>query len=173
MLKMDEYGWLMFDEMLYFYVEFFEGVNLQFEVLVFNGINLYDLQCGVVSEYDVLYVIFKMVCKGMKESDCSWVIMVVYNVIFDYSFIMIVVECVGFKCNFFYLFVIFDIVVLSGLVLGQMVLLKVCIVVGMLFDGVQVYFVLYDIEQMVQLFCEIVNCWKCLGGWLLLVVILE
>lgn len=108
----------MLDMMLYFYVELFVGVNLQLEVFVFNGIDFFNLLCGVVSEYEVLYVIFKMVCKGIKDSGCSCVIMVVYNVIFDYSFMMVVVECVLLKCNLFYLFVIFDIVVLSGLVLG-------------------------------------------------------
>lgn len=64
---MNKDGWLLFDEMLYFYVDLFEGVNLEFEVLVFNGIDFINLLCGVVSEYDVLYVIFKVVCKGLKE----------------------------------------------------------------------------------------------------------
>lgn len=77
-----------------------------------------DFDCGVVSEYEVLYEIFKVVCKGIKVSGCNCVIMVVYNVNFDYSFMMVVVECVLLKCNLFYFFVIFDIAVLVGLVFG-------------------------------------------------------
>ena len=69
-LKMDEQGWLMPDETLHFHVEPFEGANLQPEALAFNGINPHDPERGAVSEYDALHAIFKMVRKGMKESDC-------------------------------------------------------------------------------------------------------
>ncbi|HDZ1526989.1 TPA: ribonuclease T, partial [Klebsiella pneumoniae] len=33
------------------------------------------------------------------------------------------------------------------------------------FDGAQAHSALYDTEQTAQLFCEIVNRWKRLGGW--------
>ena len=69
-LKMDEHGWLMPDETLHFHVEPFEGANLQPGSAGFNGINPHDPQ-RAVSEYDALHAIFKMVRKGMKESDCS------------------------------------------------------------------------------------------------------
>jgi DNA polymerase III epsilon subunit-like protein len=35
----------------------------------------------------------------------------------------------------------------------------------MAFDGTQAHSALYDTEQTAQLFCEIVNRWKRLGGW--------
>ncbi len=98
-LKMDEHGWLMPDETLHFHVEPFEGANLQPEALAFNGINPHDPQRGAVSEYDALHAIFKMVRKGMKESDCSRAIMVAHNATFDHSFTMTAAERAGLKRN--------------------------------------------------------------------------
>lgn len=164
-LKMDEQGWLMPDETLHFHVEPFEGANLQPEALAFNGINPHDLERGAVSEYDALHAIFKMVRKGMKESDCSRAIMVAHNATFDHSFTMTAAERAGLKRNPFHPFVTFDTAALSGLALGQTVLSKACIAAGMAFDGAQAHSALYDTEQTAQLFCEIVNRWKRLGGW--------
>ena len=164
-LKMDEHGWLMPDETLHFHVEPFEGANLQPEALAFNGINPHDPQRGAVSEYDALHAIFKMVRKGMKESDCSRAIMVAHNATFDHSFTMTAAERAGLKRNPFHPFVTFDTAALSGLALGQTVLSKACIAAGMPFDGAQAHSALYDTEQTAQLFCEIVNRWKRLGGW--------
>ena len=70
-LKMDEEGWLTPDTTLHFHVEPFEGANLQPEALAFNGIDPHNPLRGAVSEYDALHAIFKMVRKGMKESNCS------------------------------------------------------------------------------------------------------
>ena len=162
---MDEQGWLMPDETLHFHVEPFEGANLQPEALAFNGINPHDPQRGAVSEYDALHAIFKMVRKGMKESDCSRAIMVAHNATFDHSFTMTAAERAGLKRNPFHPFVTFDTAALSGLALGQTVLSKACIAAGMAFDGAQAHSALYDTEQTAQLFCEIVNRWKRLGGW--------
>ncbi len=138
-LKMDEHGWLMPDETLHFHVEPFEGANLQPEALAFNGINPHDPQRGAVSEYDALHAIFKMVRKGMKESDCSRAIMVAHNATFDHSFTMTAAERAGLKRNPFHPFVTFDTAALSGLALGQTVLSKACIAAGMPFDGAQAH----------------------------------
>ncbi len=143
-LKMDEHGWLMPDETLHFHVEPFEGANLQPEALAFNGINPHDPQRGAVSEYDALHAIFKMVRKGMKESDCSRAIMVAHNATFDHSFTMTAAERAGLKRNPFHPFVTFDTAALSGLALGQTVLSKACIAAGMPFDGAQAHSALYD-----------------------------
>ncbi len=146
-LKMDEQGWLMPDETLHFHVEPFEGANLQPEALAFNGINPHDPERGAVSEYDALHAIFKMVRKGMKESDCSRAIMVAHNATFDHSFTMTAAERAGLKRNPFHPFVTFDTAALSGLALGQTVLSKACIAAGMPFDGAQAHSALYDTEQ--------------------------
>lgn len=43
---------------------------------------------------------------------------VVYNVVFDYGFLNVVIECCKIKCILFYLFVSFDIILFVGFVLG-------------------------------------------------------
>lgn len=42
---------------------------------------------------------------------------------------------------------------------------KACITAGIDFDGMQAHSALYDTERTAELFCEIVNRWKRLGGW--------
>lgn len=63
-LSMDENGDLYLVSIIYFYVEFFEGVNFEKVVLEFIGIyDLFSLLWGVVSEDYVLKEIYKLVCK--------------------------------------------------------------------------------------------------------------
>lgn len=113
-LKMDEEGWLTPDTTLHFHVEPFEGANLQPEALAFNGIDPHNPLRGAVSEYDALHAIFKMVRKGMKESNCSRAIMVAHNATFDHSFTMAAAERASLKRNPFHPFVTFDTAALSG-----------------------------------------------------------
>ena len=164
-LKMDADGWLTADETLHFHVEPFEGAILQPEALAFNGIDPSNPLRGAVSEYDALHAIFKMVRKGIKESGCNRAIMVAHNATFDHGFLMAAAERAGLKRNPFHPFVTFDTAALSGLALGQTVLAKACIAAGFPFDSSQAHSALYDTEQTTQLFCEIVNRWKRLGGW--------
>ncbi|MDT3604527.1 ribonuclease T [Cronobacter dublinensis] len=164
-LKMDADGWLTPDETLHFHVEPFEGAIIQPEALAFNGIDPHNPLRGAVSEYDALHAIFKMVRKGMKESNCNRAIMVAHNATFDHGFMMAAAERASLKRNPFHPFVTFDTAALSGLALGQTVLAKACIAAGMAFDSTQAHSALYDTEQTALLFCEIVNRWKRLGGW--------
>ncbi len=164
-LKMDADGWLTADETLHFHVEPFEGAILQPEALAFNGIDPSNPLRGAVSEYDALHAIFKMVRKGIKDSGCNRAIMVAHNATFDHGFLMAAAERAGLKRNPFHPFVTFDTAALSGLALGQTVLAKACIAAGFPFDSSQAHSALYDTEQTTQLFCEIVNRWKRLGGW--------
>ena len=164
-LKMDQDGWLSIDETLHFHVEPFEGAILQPEALAFNGIDPHNPLRGAVSEYDALHAIFKMVRKGIKDSGCNRAIMVAHNATFDHSFMMAAAERASLKRNPFHPFVTFDTAALSGLALGQTVLAKACIAAGMPFDSSQAHSALYDTAQTAELFCEIVNRWKRLGGW--------
>lgn len=164
-LKMDADGWLTADETLHFHVEPFEGAILQPEALAFNGIDPSNPLRGAVSEYEALHAIFKMVRKGIKDSGCNRAIMVAHNATFDHGFMMAAAERAGLKRNPFHPFVTFDTAALSGLALGQTVLAKACIAAGFPFDSSQAHSALYDTEQTAQLFCEIVNRWKRLGGW--------
>ncbi|NUU67799.1 ribonuclease T [Enterobacteriaceae bacterium BIT-l23] len=164
-LKMDEDGWLTTDETLHFHVEPFEGSILEPEALAFTGIDPHNPLRGAVSEYDALHAIFKMVRKGIKASHCNRAIMVAHNATFDHGFMMAAAERAGLKRNPFHPFVTFDTAAMSGLALGQTVLAKACIAAGIAFDAEQAHSALYDTEQTAQLFCEIVNRWKRLGGW--------
>lgn len=164
-LKMDEDGWLTTDETLHFHVEPFEGAVLEPEALAFTGIDPHNPLRGAVSEYEALHAIFKMVRKGVKASNCNRAIMVAHNATFDHGFMMAAAERAGLKRNPFHPFVTFDTAAMSGLALGQTVLAKACIAAGISFDAEQAHSALYDTEQTAQLFCEIVNRWKRLGGW--------
>jgi len=164
-LKMDEDGWLESDETVHFHVEPFEGSILVPEALAFNGIDPSNPLRGAVSEYDALHAIFKVIRKGMKEQNCNRAIIVAHNANFDHSFLMAAAERAGLKRNPFHPFATFDTAALSGLVLGQTVLAKACISAGMTFDSSQAHSALYDTEQTAELFCELVNRWKRLGGW--------
>ncbi|SQI41035.1 Ribonuclease T [Leminorella richardii] len=164
-LKMDEQGWLMPDQSLHFHVEPFEGAVLSPEALAFNGIDPSNPLRGAVSEYDALHAIFKMVRKGVKDRECNRAIVVAHNAAFDHGFLMAAAERAGLKRNPFHPFATFDTAALSGLVLGQTVLAKACITAGIPFDSKQAHSALYDTERTTQLFCELVNRWKKLGGW--------
>lgn len=164
-LKMDEDGWLESDETVHFHVEPFEGSILVPEALAFNGIDPTNPLRGAVSEYDALHEIFKVIRKGMKEQNCNRAIIVAHNANFDHSFLMAAAERAGLKRNPFHPFATFDTAALSGLVLGQTVLAKACISAGIVFDSSQAHSALYDTERTAELFCELVNRWKRLGGW--------
>lgn len=164
-LKMTEDGWLEKDETLHFHVEPFEGSILQPEALAFNGIDPANPLRGAVSEYEALHAIFKLVRKGIKDQGCNRAIMVAHNATFDLNFMNAAAERAGLKRNPFHPFVTFDTAALSGLVLGQTVLAKACLAAGMPFDSSQAHSALYDTVQTADLFCELVNRWKRLGGW--------
>ncbi len=69
------------------------------------------------------------------------------------------------KRNPFHPFATFDTAALSGLAFGQTVLAKACSTAGIPFDNKEAHSALYDTERTAELFCEIVNKWKKLGGW--------
>lgn len=164
-LKMDDNGWLQKDESLHFHINPFEGALLQPEALAFNGIDPHNPLRGAVSEYDALHAIFKQVRKGIKDQECNRAIMVAHNATFDHNFMMAAAGRAGLKRNPFHPFVTFDTAALSGLVVGQTVLAKACKAAGISFDSTQAHSALYDTEQTAELFCELVNRWKRLGGW--------
>ncbi|MEA1065109.1 ribonuclease T [Apirhabdus apintestini] len=164
-LKMDENGWLSPDETLHFHVAPFEGAILDQDALAFNGIDPHNPLRGAVTEYEALHAIFKAVRKGMKDASCNRAIIVAHNATFDHGFTMAAAERAGLKRNPFHPFATFDTAALSGLALGQTVLAKACISAGISFDASQAHSALYDTERTAELFCEIVNRWKRLGGW--------
>lgn len=164
-VNMDDQGWLIPDQCLHFHVEPFPGSLLQPEALAFNGIDPTNPLRGAVSEYVALHEIFKMVRKGIKDRGCNRAIIVAHNAGFDHGFLMAAAGRAGLKRNPFHPFATFDTAALSGLVLGQTVLAKACVAGGIEFDASQAHSALYDTERTSELFCELVNRWKRLGGW--------
>ncbi|WP_410015026.1 ribonuclease T [Sodalis sp. C49] len=164
-LNMDDEGWLVTDQCLHFHVEPFPGAQLQPEALAFNGIDPTNPLRGAVSEYEALHEIFKMVRKGIKDRGCNRAIIVAHNAGFDHGFLMAAAGRAALKRNPFHPFATFDTAALSGLVLGQTVLAKACAAGGIEFDAGQAHSALYDTERTAELFCELVNRWKRLGGW--------
>lgn len=164
-LKMDDRGWLVTDQSLQFNIEPFPGSILDPNALAFNGIDPKNPLRGAVSEYQALHAIFKVVRKGIKEHSCNRAIIVAHNAAFDHGFVMAAAERAGLKRNPFHPFATFDTAALSGLVLGQTVLVKACLAANIEFDSTQAHSALYDTVKTSELFCELVNRWKRLGGW--------
>lgn len=164
-LKMDENGWLIKDQTLHFHVEPFYGAILQPEALAFNGIDPSNPLRSAVTESEALHEIFKMVHKGMKDQECNRAIIVAHNAAFDHSFLMAAASRNHLKRNPFHPFATFDTAAMSGLALGQTVLAKACSVANIPFNSNEAHSALYDTERTSELFSELVNRWKRLGGW--------
>lgn len=164
-LKMDEDGWLSFDETLQFHVNPFQGSIIEPSALAFNGIDITNPLRGAVEEHEALERIFKMVRKGMKNADCNRAVIVAHNAPFDHGFLMAAAARNQMKRNPFHPFATFDTAVLSGLVYGHTVLAKACELASIDFDHKEAHSALYDTQKTAHLFCDIVNRWKKLGGW--------
>ncbi|WP_343153023.1 ribonuclease T [Buchnera aphidicola] len=164
-LSMDEKGWLKKEKTFHFNIQPFIGSNIQSEALAFNKIDPFNPLRAAVTEKIALKKIFKVVQKGIEAKNCSRAIIVAHNANFDHNFLMAAAKRTNFETNPFHPFVTFDTAALSGLVLGQTVLAKACKIAGINFDNNQAHSALYDTTQTANLFCELVNRWKRLGGW--------
>jgi len=164
-LTMDENGYLMIDQSHDANVIPFPGANLEKSALEFTGIDPDDPERNALPEEEALELIFKPVRKSIKSHGCKRAILVGHNASFDHSFVTNAVERAGIKRNPFHPFSTFDTVSLAGLAYGQTVLAKACDMAGIDFDGKQAHSALYDTLKTAELFCTIVNNWKNMGGW--------
>ncbi|WP_343128739.1 ribonuclease T [Buchnera aphidicola (Kurisakia onigurumii)] len=164
-LKMDSLGWLRTEKTIHFHIHPFSGSCIDPNSLIFNKIDPFNPLRKAISEKKALKKIFDLVNKGIKEEKCSKGIIVAHNAMFDYNFLMAAIERTGIKKNPFHPFVTFDTAALSGLILGQTVLAKACKKAGLCFDNSQAHSALYDTIKTANLFCELVNRLKKLGGW--------
>jgi len=164
-LTMDENGYLIIDKEYDAKVEPFEGANLEQAALDFTGIDPFDPDRGAIGEHDALEAIFKPIRKSIKSHDCKRAILVGHNAAFDHGFVCNAAERAQIKRNPFHPFSTFDTATLAGLAFGQTVLARACDAAGIDFDGKQAHSALYDTVKTAELFCTIVNRWKDLGGW--------
>ncbi len=164
-LTMDEQGYLIPDQSVMAEVEPFEGANLERSALEFTGIDPFDPNRESIPESEALEKIFKPIRKAVKAHGCKRSILVGHNASFDHGFVNAAANRVDIKRNPFHPFSSFDTATLAGLAYGQTVLAKACDVAGIPFDGKKAHSALYDTEKTADLFCSIVNRWKDLGGW--------
>ncbi|WMY97448.1 MAG: ribonuclease T [Arsenophonus sp.] len=164
-LKMDKEGWLKLDETMHYHIVPFKGANIEKSSLAFTGIKLKKSLKNAVDEYTALNLIFNKIREGIKNNHCSKAIIVAHNAFFDLSFILAAVERTKIKKNPFHPFVTFDTAALSGLVFGQTILSKACYAAKITFNQKYAHRALYDTDRTAVLFCKIVNKWKKLGGW--------
>lgn len=164
-LKMDEYGWIKKDKKLHYHIKPFEGSRLKEGSLFYNKIDPYSPLRRAVSENNALNCIFKLINKEIKNKKFKKAVLVAHNAIFDFNFINAAIKRSKLINNPFHTFVTFDTASLSGLVLGQTVLSKSCKAIGIKFDSTLAHSALYDTIKTAELFCKIVNRWKSLGGW--------
>lgn len=164
-LTMDENGYLMIDQCHDANVIPFPGANLEKSALEFTGIDPDDPERNALPEEEALELIFKPVRKSIKAHGCKRAILVGHNASFDHGFVTNAAERAGIKRNPFHPFSTFDTVSLAGLAYGQTVLAKACEMAGIDFDGKQAHSALYDTLKTAELFCTIVNNWKNMGGW--------
>ena len=165
LLRMDESGTLIIHATHAYNVAPFEGANLEQSALDFTGIDPWHPFREAISEAEALGELFKIIRKEIKEQGCVRAILVGHNAHFDAAFVNAAVERCGLKRNPFHPFSHFDTATLSGLAYGQTVLAKACSEAGIEFDSDSAHAAAYDAEKTAQLFCQIVNRWQDLGGW--------
>lgn len=149
----------------WYHVQAFEGANIETAALEVNGIDPYHPLRPALPERDALQRIFREVRRSVRENGCTRAILVGHNAAFDLGFLNAAVERSGIKRNPFHPFSCFDTVTLGGLAYGQTVLARAAGAAGIGWDKNEAHSAIYDAERTAELFCDIVNRWKDLGGW--------
>ncbi|MGI9284114.1 MAG: ribonuclease T [Pseudomonadales bacterium] len=165
-VTMDEDGYLLEDRVYSANVQPFKGANLEPSALEFTGIDPHDPARDAKSEDDAFRQLFQMVRKAIKAHGCTRAIIVAHNATFDHGFVNAASDRCGLKRNPFHPFSTFDTACLAGLAYGQTVLARACEEAGIEFDNASAHSALYDAQKTSELFCQIVNRWRDLGGWL-------
>lgn len=143
----------------------FEGSNIEEAALKFTGIDPYHPLRVARGEREVFQSMFKLIRECMKEQSCKRAILVGHNAHFDHGFVRAASERHNLKRNPFHPFSSFDTVSLAGLAYGQTVLSRACAAAKIDFDESEAHSARYDALKTAELFCNIVNKWKDLGGY--------
>ena len=164
-VKMDDTGYLVPDQQCHFHIQPFEGANINPDSLKFNGIDIDNPLRGAVPENIAIPEMFKMVRKAMTAQGCQRAVIVAHNAAFDQGFLHAAIKRINAKRDPFHPFAMFDTATLAGFMYGQTVLVKACQMANIAFDGKQAHSALYDTEKTTELFCQMVNRLKDLGGF--------
>ena len=163
-LEMDEDGELVPGQQVNFHIKPFEGANIEPSALEFTGIDPDHPFRSAVDESEALTSTFKAVRLEVRRTGCTRAVLVAHNAGFDQSFLTAAIARCGIKRAPFHSFSAFDTATLCGLAFGQTVLARACEVAGISFDNEEAHSAIYDCEKTAELFCQIVNKWKYLGG---------
>jgi len=164
-LNMDEDGTIFVQDQVHAHIQPFEGANLEPAALEFTGIDPYHPLRMAETEKEGLSRMFKPIRDAIKHHGCNRAVLVGHNAHFDLGFLNQAIERSGVKRAPFHPFSCFDTATLGGLAYGQTVLARACDAAGLEFNHDEAHSARYDADLTAQLFCEIVNRWRDLGGW--------
>lgn len=165
-VRMDWQGALHPAGTLSHHVEPFPGARMDPASMAVNGIDPYHPFRFAVPESEALNALFREVRREMRETGCTRAILVGHNSFFDLGFLNAAVARTHIKRNPFHPFSSFDTVSLAGLAYGQTVLARALQAAGIRWDEREAHSAIYDVERTAELFCQIVNRWKDMGGWI-------
>ncbi|MBL6692029.1 MAG: ribonuclease T [Pseudomonadales bacterium] len=163
-LEMNDDGFLVPGERVFFNIEPFEGANIEQSALEFTGIDPNHPFRMAVPEKEALIETFRAVRAEVRRTGCNRAIIVAHNASFDQGFLNQAVERCSIKRNPFHPFSAFDTATLCGLAFGQTVLARACQAAGIEFDSEEAHSAKYDCDKTAEVFCHIVNRWRQLGG---------
>ncbi|HAS51255.1 MAG TPA: ribonuclease T [Gammaproteobacteria bacterium] len=164
-VRMDWQGYLRPAGTLAHHVQPFPGARLDPASMAVNGIDPDHPFRFAVSENEALTAIFHEIRREVRETGCNRAILVGHNAFFDLAFVNAASARARIKRNPFHPFSSFDTVSLAGLAYGQTVLAKAMQAAGLPWNEREAHSAIYDAERTAELFCQIVNRWKDLGGW--------
>ena len=165
-VRMDWQGILRPTVTLSHHVDPFPSARMDPASMAINGIDPYHPFRFAVSEVGALNALFREVRREMRETGCTRAILVGHNSFFDLGFLNAAVARTHVKGNPFHPFSSFDTVSLAGLAYGQTVLARALQAAGIHWDEREAHSAIYDVERTAELFCQIVNRWKDMGGWI-------
>lgn len=164
-LKFDDDGNLVKNKSYHYNVAPFHGANIVQANIDFIGINPFDPERHALPEKTCFIPFFKAISKEVKDAGCKRAILVGHNGNFDYSFLKAVTERLGYKRSPFHPFSVIDTASLCALMLGQTVLSISCRTLGIEFNDKEAHGAMYDTDRECELFCQLVNRLKAIGGW--------
>ena len=164
-LDMDEDGTIFIHDQVHAHIQPFEGANLEPAALEFTGIDPYHPLRMAETEKEALSRMFKPIRDAINHHGCNRAVLVGHNAHFDLGFLNQAIGRSGIKRAPFHPFSCFDTATLGGLAYGQTVLARACDAAGLTFNHEEAHSARYDATLTAQLFCEIVNRWRDLGGW--------
>lgn len=165
-VRMDWQGYLQPAGTLAYHVEPFPGARLEPASMAVNGIDPTHPFRFAVPEQEALEAIFKEIRREMRTVGCTRAILVGHNAFFDLAFLNAAIVRTKIKRNPFHPFSSFDTVSFAALAYGQTVLAKSLQAASIHWDEREAHSAIYDAERTAELFCQIINRWKDMGGWL-------